>query len=100
MNIAEVFEQFTRLNVLIIGDVMLDSYLWGKAERISPEAPVPIVNVQKREIRLGGAANVALNILSLGANPVLCSVIGQDIDGEAFISLLDKHGMEKSGMII
>ena len=99
MNIAEVFEQFTRLNVLIIGDVMLDSYLWGKAERISPEAPVPIVNVQKREIRLGGAANVALNILSLGANPVLCSVIGQDIDGEAFISLLDKHGMEKSGMI-
>jgi len=55
---------------------MLDSYIWGVVERISPEAPVPIVNVKKKDFRLGGAANVALNILSLGANPVLCSLVG------------------------
>lgn len=99
MSITEVFEKFSKLNVLIIGDVMLDSYLWGKVERISPEAPVPIVNVQKREIRLGGAANVALNILSLGAKPILCSVIGNDLDGDNLLSLLDKHGMSKDGML-
>ncbi|MBC7389298.1 MAG: D-glycero-beta-D-manno-heptose-7-phosphate kinase [Opitutaceae bacterium] len=99
MNVEEVFSEFDKLKVLIIGDVMLDSYLWGKVERISPEAPVPIVNVQKREVRLGGAGNVALNILSLGAKPVLCSVIGQDLDGDTFLNLLDKHGMEKSGII-
>lgn len=99
MSVQNIFESFEKLNVLIIGDVMLDSYLWGKVERISPEAPVPIVNVQKREIRLGGAANVALNILSLGAKPILCSVIGNDLDGENFLSLLDKHEMSKEGII-
>ena len=58
-----LFEQFNGLTVLIIGDVMIDSYYWGKVDRISPEAPVPIVAVEKKESRLGGAANVALNIL-------------------------------------
>ncbi len=98
MPVQKIFESFAKLNVLIIGDVMLDSYLWGKVERISPEAPVPIVNVQKREIRLGGAANVALNVLSLGAKPILCSVIGTDLDGDNLLSLLDKHGMSKEGI--
>lgn len=99
MPVNDIFDQFAKLNVLIIGDVMLDSYLWGKVERISPEAPVPIVNVQNREIRLGGAANVALNILSLGAKPILCSVVGDDADGENFLALLDKHGMSKDGIL-
>ena len=99
MPINDIFDQFAKLNVLIIGDVMLDSYLWGKVERISPEAPVPIVNVQKREIRLGGAANVALNILSLGAKPILCSVVGDDADGENLLALLDKHGMSQDGIL-
>ena len=72
--IREIFKYFNNLNVLIIGDVMIDSYLWGKVSRISPEAPVPIVAVEKKERRLGGAANVALNIQALGANPILCSV--------------------------
>jgi bifunctional ADP-heptose synthase (sugar kinase/adenylyltransferase) len=66
MNINQVFEAFNSLRVLVIGDVMLDSYVWGKVERISPEAPVPVVNVQTREYRLGGAGNVLLNVQSLG----------------------------------
>jgi D-glycero-beta-D-manno-heptose-7-phosphate kinase len=98
-SIEEIFQAFSRLRVLIIGDVMIDSYLWGKVERISPEAPVPIVHVQKREMRLGGAANVALNVQSMGATPVLCSVIGDDLDGDNFISLLDKGKLPKEGIV-
>ncbi len=79
--IKETFKSFNDLNVLIIGDVMVDSYMWGKVNRISPEAPVPIVAIQSKEQRLGGAANVALNIQAMGANPILCSVIGVDYDG-------------------
>ncbi len=67
---------------------MIDSYYFGKVDRISPEAPVPIVSVQKRENRLGGAANVALNVQALGANPILCAVIGNDDDGILFNELL------------
>ncbi|NCB09045.1 MAG: D-glycero-beta-D-manno-heptose-7-phosphate kinase, partial [Bacteroidia bacterium] len=59
------------MQALVIGDSMVDAYLWGKVERISPEAPVPVVSITKRENRLGGAANVALNLQSLGANPLL-----------------------------
>ena len=70
-SIDGLFKAFESLKVLIFGDVMIDSYLWGKVERISPEAPVPIINVQKKDHRLGGAANVALNVQSLGATPIL-----------------------------
>jgi rfaE bifunctional protein kinase chain/domain len=86
------------MNVLIIGDVMIDNYLWGKVERISPEAPVPIVSIQKKESRLGGAANVAINIQSLGANPFLCSVIGGDSNGRAFLDLLQLMNMSSEGL--
>ncbi|NOX47105.1 MAG: D-glycero-beta-D-manno-heptose-7-phosphate kinase [Chlorobi bacterium] len=97
--LTKLFDSFNGLNVLIVGDVMVDSYLWGKVERISPEAPVPIVSVSKRENRMGGAANVALNIKSLGANPILCSVVGNDTKGEEFIQLLEKKQMEKCGIV-
>ncbi len=97
--IVKLFDTFNNLNVLIIGDVMVDSYLWGTVDRISPEAPVPVVSITKRENRLGGAANVALNIKSLGAKPILCSVVGNDAKGEEFISLLQKEGMDISGII-
>ncbi|MEY4929577.1 MAG: hypothetical protein RI909_301, partial [Bacteroidota bacterium] len=90
MNIQTIFEKFNSLNVLIIGDVMLDSYIWGAVERISPEAPVPIVNVKKKDFRLGGAANVALNIASLGAKPILCALIGDDDDGKKLIQRLNE----------
>ena len=98
-HIREIFKSFNNLNVLIIGDVMVDSYLWGKVNRISPEAPVPIVSVQKKERRLGGAANVALNIQALGANPVLCSVIGVDFEGQAFMDLLKTQRLSQKGIL-
>lgn len=98
-HIREIFRSFNNLSVLIIGDVMIDSYLWGKVNRISPEAPVPIVSVQKKERRLGGAANVALNIQALGATPVLCSVIGVDYEGQAFMDLLKSQKLSMKGIL-
>ncbi|MFN8416266.1 MAG: bifunctional ADP-heptose synthase [Cytophagaceae bacterium] len=95
----DLFKVFRTFNVLIIGDVMIDSYLWGKVDRISPEAPVPIVHVQKREKRPGGAANVALNIRSMGATPMLCGLIGNDIDGTDFIQIVQQSGIDTSGLI-
>ncbi|MEZ5082096.1 MAG: bifunctional ADP-heptose synthase [Bacteroidales bacterium] len=94
-----LFNKFNQLNVLILGDVMVDSYLWGSVNRISPEAPVPVVSVTKRENRLGGAANVALNVKSMGANPILCSVVGNDVKGNEFINLLHQEGMETRGIV-
>lgn len=98
MNINDIFESFKRLRVLIIGDVMIDSYLWGKVERISPEAPVPIINVQKREYRLGGAANVALNVQALEAQAILCAVVGHDDDGQKLLQLLQERGLSTEGI--
>ena len=77
-----MIDQFDRLRVLIVGDVMLDSYVWGRVERISPEAPVPVVTVDRRERRLGGAGNVLLNVQALGAEAIICSVIGTDASGD------------------
>ena len=94
-----LFSSFNDLKAIVIGDVMIDSYYWGSVERISPEAPVPIVSVEKTEERMGGAANVALNIQALGATPILCSVIGQDIDGTLFLDLLDKNNQSNAGII-
>ena len=99
LNLDEIFKKFNKLNVLIIGDVMIDSYLWGNVNRISPEAPVPIVSVTKKESRLGGAANVALNIQSMGANPILCSVIGKDDSSKLFFDLLKKQNLSAAGII-
>jgi D-glycero-beta-D-manno-heptose-7-phosphate kinase len=79
--IKQIFEKFSRMRAIVIGDAMVDTYLWGNVERISPEAPIPVVSVNKRESRLGGAANVALNLQALGANPVLFSVVGNDVNG-------------------
>lgn len=78
---------------------MLDTYIYGSVNRISPEAPVPVVSVQKRENRLGGAANVALNIQALGATPILCSVIGDDEDGASFCDRLVERGITQKGII-
>jgi len=99
MTQQDIFQDFNRLKVLIIGDVMIDSYIWGQVHRISPEAPVPIVNVQQRELRLGGAGNVALNVQSLGATPLLCSVIGADADGETLMRLLAKNELRFDGLV-
>lgn len=97
--IERLFEDFKGQHVLIIGDVMIDAYLWGKVDRISPEAPVPVVQLNRRENLLGGAANVALNIKALGAVPILCSVIGNDSRGTEFSDLLEKDGIPADGII-
>jgi len=97
--IQDIFDSFKSLKTLVIGDVMIDSYLWGKVDRISPEAPVPIVSVNRRENRLGGAANVALNIQALGATPILCSVIGDDSKAETLIELLKQQNLSAKGII-
>jgi D-glycero-beta-D-manno-heptose-7-phosphate kinase len=97
--IINLFSDFNKLNVLVIGDVMIDAYYFGKVDRISPEAPVPIVSVQNRENRLGGAANVALNIQALGATPILCAVIGNDDDGKLLNQLLEKQQLSNEGII-
>ena len=94
-----IFESFNNKKVLIIGDVMLDAYIWGKVERISPEAPVPVVTVARREERLGGAANVGMNIRALGAQPVMCSVIGADDKGETLRTLMLNSGLDDAGII-
>lgn len=97
--IEGLFSRFAELNVLIIGDAMLDSYVWGRVERISPEAPVPVVTVTRHENRLGGAANVARNIKALGAAPLLAAVVGNDHSGDAFVGLLEKEGMDSGGIL-
>lgn len=98
--IEELFHSFNNCKVLVVGDVMLDSYLWGSSNRISPEAPVPIVSVKSREKRLGGAANVALNILAMGATPFLCTLVGDDSEGQEFFELLEKRGLSNEGVVI
>ncbi len=98
-DIKKIFSSFNHLNVLIVGDVMVDSYMWGHVHRISPEAPVPIVAVNKKEDRLGGAANVALNIQAMGAKPILCSLVGTDKTGTLFTDLLKKQKISTNAII-
>ncbi len=88
------------MHVVVIGDVMVDSYLWGKVERVSPEAPVPVVTVLNRENRLGGAGNVCSNIKALGAAPYLFSVIGDDEKGRKFKKLLIKEELPGEGVFV
>ncbi|MBB3701158.1 D-glycero-beta-D-manno-heptose-7-phosphate kinase [Flammeovirga yaeyamensis] len=99
MSIREALDKFNGLKALVIGDVMIDSYVWGNVDRISPEAPVPIVNVKDRESRMGGAANVAKNLHYLGAEPILCSVVGNDGSADTFMNLCDSLNISKEGII-
>lgn len=99
MNFDQLFESFRNTHVLIIGDVMLDTYWWGNVERISPEAPVPVVEVRHKECRVGGAANVALNTASLGAKTGIISVIGNDNDGETLLNLMNEQSIDTSFVI-
>ena len=94
-----LIDQFKNKKVLIVGDVMVDAYIIGKVDRVSPEAPVPVVNIEQRDRRLGGAANVAVNIQALQATPILCSVIGQDQEGEELMELLAQQGMVSSAIV-
>ncbi|GAA8743632.1 D-glycero-beta-D-manno-heptose-7-phosphate kinase [Helicobacter pylori] len=86
--------------ILVIGDLIADYYLWGKSERLSPEAPVPVLEVKKESKNLGGAANVANNLISLKAKVFLCGVVGDDLEGKHFISALKARGIDASGILI
>src|ERR1700744_3498868 len=88
-----IFDEMNNLHVVVVGDVMLDNYWWGDVERISPEAPVPIVALKHRESRLGGAANVALNCRALGAKVTLASVVGNDKEGTQLAQLAADAGI-------
>jgi len=89
MDFTELFKIFSSVKIGVIGDMMLDTYWWGNVERISPEAPVPVVTVDRKEYRIGGAGNVALNLASLGTPVSVFSFIGEDKDGQILTGLLE-----------
>jgi len=89
----QLFKQFTALKIGVVGDTMLDTYWWGKTERISPEAPVPVVSVSSKEQRIGGAGNVALNVAALGSKVSLVSITGNDDEGKQLLTLLKKNNI-------
>ena len=99
VNFDKLFAQFEGIKVGVIGDVMLDTYWWGHVDRISPEAPVPVVALDKREYRIGGAGNVALNLVSLGAQVTALSVTGADDDGQLLNGLFEEAGIKTSYLL-
>jgi rfaE bifunctional protein kinase chain/domain len=99
VNYKDLFDKFNGLRILVIGDVMLDAYVMGKVNRISPEAPVPIVSLENEDARIGGAGNVALNLLALGAKPIICGVIGEDTSGDKLLNLFEKNGISTDGLV-
>ena len=99
MDFNALFQGFNDKKVLIVGDAMIDAYMWGEVNRMSPEAPVPVVEIKKHENRLGGAANVALNLKALGANPILCSVVGTGNRGIIFEKLMEESNLSIAGIL-
>jgi len=99
VNYETILKGFKGKRILVIGDVMLDAYILGKVTRVSPEAPVPVVALDKKENRIGGAGNVALNLKNLGASPIIASVIGTDSEGEILEDLFQKRGISPDGLI-
>ncbi len=100
MDFNALFQKFDGLRIVVVGDVMMDAYLIGKVTRISPEAPVPIVNLRTEEDRLGGAANVAMNLQAMGAHPIMCSVIGKDRDGKKMLNLFENSNISTDGIVL
>lgn len=94
MKASEIFDSFRQMKVLVVGDVMLDVYLQGEVERISPEAPVPVVRIHNKETRAGGAANVAMNCKALGAQVAIASITGDDDEGKELITLLKANDLD------
>ncbi len=96
----DLFNKFSKTGILVIGDLMVDQYIWGNVKRISPEAPVPVVEVTKENLLLGGAANVAHNILSLGGKVFIAGAIGRDDIGKILINKLSERGFNTDGIVI
>ncbi|MCX7794819.1 MAG: D-glycero-beta-D-manno-heptose-7-phosphate kinase [Thermodesulfovibrionales bacterium] len=98
-NIERLIERFSKSSILVIGDLILDRYIWGKVSRVSPEAPVPVVEVTKEDFLLGGAANVAANIVSLGGRVYIAGVTGNDRAREVLLKLMEEKGIDTSGVV-
>lgn len=98
--LLKLFKNISKLHVVVVGDVMIDNYWWGEVDRISPEAPVPIVMLKRRESRLGGAANVALNCKALGAKVTLASVVGKDHEGHILKDIAEREGIDTSLLML
>ncbi len=98
--LEKYIERFPKTRILVVGDIVLDHYIWGKVSRISPEAPVPVVNVTRENLLLGGATNVVNNIHALGGDVSVCGVIGHDDAGNRLLSLLGKQGIRTDGLIV
>jgi rfaE bifunctional protein kinase chain/domain len=100
LTLRKIVDRFPKAKILVVGDVMMDRFLWGKVSRISPEAPVPVVVVDHEDFRLGGAANVVNNIDGLGGNPVLCGVVGDDEMGQRIMNELIEKKIKTHGIFI
>jgi len=98
-SLSSIIDKYNQFSILVIGDIILDEYIWGKATRLSPEAPVPVLDVKKHSYILGGAANVANNIYALNGKSMLCGIIGDDLYGEKFKEVLESAGMDSSHLI-
>src|SRR5690349_15710110 len=94
-----VVGRFRGRRIAVLGDVMVDRYLWGRVDRISPEAPVPVVEIERETASLGGAGNVAANLAALGAQPALVSVRGDDAEGRALVESLAARGGDTGGVL-
>lgn len=99
LKLQEAIEKFSSANVLVIGDIIVDHFIWGNVSRISPEAPVPVVNVTDESLLLGGSANVLHNLYDLGARATLCGVIGYDLMGQHLLQLLQQMDSPTAGVI-
>ena len=98
--IKDILKNTQGKKIAVVGDVMLDRYFWGSVSRISPEAPVPVIDVEAETFHLGGAANVANNLHSLGLEPLLCGTIGADNSGKAFKDIIEKSGISSDGLFV
>jgi len=98
--LEKIVEQAKTKKILVFGDLMVDEYLWGRVTRISPEAPVPIINISSAQLRFGGAANVAFNLMGLGLTPLLVGVVGDDRMGNQFLEMMQKNGLPGQGVIV
>lgn len=96
--VKAIFKNFTDKKIAVIGDIMLDRYFWGSVSRVSPEAPVPVIDLENETFHLGGAANVASNLKSLGLKTVLCGIIGDDNSAEQFQTICIEKGIDPSGL--
>ncbi len=98
--LEKILNRFSKVKILVVGDIMMDCFIWGKVSRISPEAPVPVVAVGKETFLLGGAANVVNNIYALGGNVTLCGVVGDDEMGQKIIKKLTEMGIGLHGLFV